>query len=123
VKTNEPVASALAEISPSRTRRFSYAEKLFHEERFVESAVEFESLWLEYHNVRYLYNAALAPQRAGHLGHAAAYLSDYVKSTKTSAELRISAARSAIAMVVEAVKSAKPKNNREKLCLHLNLHR
>ncbi|MGB1013770.1 MAG: hypothetical protein ACPG4T_06530, partial [Nannocystaceae bacterium] len=86
-------ANEIGGSRPTRVKRFAYAEKLYHEQHFVESAVEFEALWRTYKNLRYLYNAALARQSAGHLGHAAAYLVQYIKHPETTIEKRDLATR------------------------------
>jgi len=74
----EPKHSEALSDKPDKSAREDYAAKRFQAQRFVEAAVEFESLWEEFADSRHLYNAALARQGAGHLAHAYAYLGEFL---------------------------------------------
>ena len=66
----DPAARVLGE----RLRRQSEAHRLYQGGRFVEAALEFESLWEDFREAQDLFNAASSRATLGHYAHAVRYL-------------------------------------------------
>ena len=61
-------------------RRTEQAFKLYTSGRFAEAALEFEALWADSGESRYLYNAASSRFAIGQFAHAADYLARYLET-------------------------------------------
>ncbi len=96
-----PIASpaeAPAKASPSavetptargpQATREEQAFQLYQAGRFAEAAIEFEALWADFADPRYLYNAASSRFAVGHFAHAADYLARYLETPGLGADDR-----------------------------------
>ena len=66
--------------SGSRDERVAQAAANYEKQRFDAAALEFEGLWKEFHEPRFLFNAAASRVGARHHAHAVAYLSEYMQT-------------------------------------------
>jgi hypothetical protein len=64
--------------SSSKDERVAAAYQQFEKQRHVEAALEFEGLWRDYKEPRFLFNAAVTRYTARHYAHAVAYLNEYL---------------------------------------------
>ncbi|HRI06458.1 MAG TPA: hypothetical protein PKW35_01510 [Nannocystaceae bacterium] len=80
----DPAGRVLGE----RARRQSEAFRLYQAGRFAEAALEFESLWDDFHEPGDLYNAASSRAAVGHNAHVARYLQVYLTGEGLAPESR-----------------------------------
>ncbi|MDC0721038.1 hypothetical protein POL25_29295 [Nannocystis sp. bb15-2] len=73
VTADAPTASA-----SSKEQRVAAAYQQFEKQRHVEAALEFEALWRDFKEPRFLFNAAVTRYTARHYAHAVAYLNEYL---------------------------------------------
>ena len=73
VTADAPGASA-----SSKEQRVAAAYQQFEKQRHVEAALEFEALWRDFKEPRFLFNAAVTRYTARHYAHAVAYLNEYL---------------------------------------------
>lgn len=76
----EGPARAADRPSGSKDERVAQAFANYEKQRFDAAALEFEGLWQEFHEPRFLFNAAVSRVGARHHAHAVAYLSEYVQT-------------------------------------------
>ncbi|MEZ4454654.1 MAG: hypothetical protein R3B09_34700 [Nannocystaceae bacterium] len=79
-------------VRGDRKQREEQAFRLYQAGRFAEAALEFEALWRDFAEVRYLYNAASSRFTVGHYAHATDYLTRYLGTAGLSASDRSDAA-------------------------------
>ncbi len=92
-------APLTAPASGTKEARIERAYKVFGERRHVESSLEFEGLWRDFPEARFLFNAGVSRFAARHYAHAIAYLEQYLQQPDSDAEGRAEAkAQIAIAM-------------------------
>ena len=94
---DEPAAEATAEqatprsagtVRGDRKKREEQAFRLYQAGHYAEAALEFEALWRDFAEFRFLYNAASSRFTVGHHAHAADYLARYLGSAGLSASDR-----------------------------------
>lgn len=78
VQAAQASAPAAARPSGSKDERIAQAFANYEKQRFDAAALEFEGLWQEFREPRFLFNAAVSRVGARHHAHAVAYLSEYV---------------------------------------------
>ncbi|MBZ5711116.1 hypothetical protein [Nannocystis pusilla] len=71
-------ADAPAGAASSKDERVAAAYRQFEKQRHVEAALEFEGLWRDFKEPRFLFNAAVTRYTARHYAHAVAYLNEYL---------------------------------------------
>ncbi|WAS95900.1 hypothetical protein [Nannocystis punicea] len=71
-------ADAPAASASSKEQRVAAAYQQFEKQRHVEAALEFEALWRDFKEPRFLFNAAVTRYTARHYAHAVAYLNEYL---------------------------------------------
>lgn len=71
-------ADAPGGAASSKDERVAAAYQQFEKQRHVEAALEFEGLWRDYKEPRFLFNAAVTRYTARHYAHAVAYLTEYL---------------------------------------------
>lgn len=71
-------ADAPAAAASSKEQRVAAAYQQFEKQRHVEAALEFEGLWRDFKEPRFLFNAAVTRYTARHYAHAVAYLNEYL---------------------------------------------
>ncbi|MDC0675872.1 hypothetical protein [Nannocystis radixulma] len=71
-------ADAPAGAASSKDERVAAAYQQFEKQRHVEAALEFEGLWRDFKEPRFLFNAAVTRYTARHYAHAVAYLNEYL---------------------------------------------
>lgn len=71
-------ANAPAGAASSKEQRVAAAYQQFEKQRHVEAALEFEGLWRDFKEPRFLFNAAVTRYTARHYAHAVAYLNEYL---------------------------------------------
>lgn len=87
VATNPPAAPGTGRAtSPSEAERSEQAKKLYAEQRYIESAHAYESLYGEFKAPKYLFNAAAAREAAGHDAHAYVLFRRYLETPGLSAD-------------------------------------
>ncbi len=90
----EPASGAMSpeattsSVSKSLATRREQAFKLYTAGRYTEAALEFEALWGDSGDSRYLYNAASSRFAVGHFAHAADYLARYLETPGLAADDR-----------------------------------
>lgn len=77
--------------SGTKEARIERAYKVFEERRHVESSLEFEGLWRDFPEARFLFNAGVSRFAARHYAHAIAYLEQFLQQPDSDAEGRAEA--------------------------------
>lgn len=72
----------------AQATREEQAFQLYQAGRFAEAGIEFEALWADFADPRYLYNAASSRFAVGHFAHAADYLARYLETPGLAADDR-----------------------------------
>lgn len=72
------MAAGQAPAASSKDERVAAAYQQFEKQRHVEAALEFEALWRDFKEPRFLFNAAVTRYTARHYAHAVAYLNEYL---------------------------------------------
>jgi len=88
----EPAAAVAHGSVPAargaQATREEQAFSLYQAGRFAEAGLEFEALWVDFADPRYLYNAASSRFAVGHFAHAADYLARYLETPGLAADDR-----------------------------------
>lgn len=80
-----------ATASASKDERVAAAYQQFEKQRHVEAALEFEALWHDFKEPRFLFNAAITRYTARHYAHAVAYLNEYLALAAVTGADRVEA--------------------------------
>lgn len=91
VQAAEGPARASERPSGSKDERVAQAFTNYEKQRFDAAALEFEGLWQEFREPRFLFNAAVSRVGARHHAHAVAYLSEYLGTAGLAADDRAEA--------------------------------
>lgn len=91
VQPPEGPARASEGPSGSKDERVAQAFTNYEKQRFDAAALEFEGLWQEFREPRFLFNAAVSRVGARHHAHAVAYLSEYLGTAGLAADDRAEA--------------------------------
>lgn len=96
----------------AKEQRVAAAYQQFEKQRHVEAAIEFEALWRDYKEARFLFNAAVTRYTARHYAHAVAYLNEYLAldevkgQDRGEAEAQLQVARREVTSVRASVQAA-----------------